>query len=245
MKIENYIDAYDLKARVAPALIAMFPIVFVAWLWFPGIQTWLNATAGLVFLYVAGWLVGRVAREEGLKVQDKFFKSEGGNLAAKLLRHSDTYLNSLDKARYKKILEKNIEELEFPSNEEEENRDPDEAKLKYEMAINWLRRKTRDEEKFSLVLKENINFGFHRNLLGLKAISIMSYILAMAINFAYAYAFFTPKFSDIPNINIVVGSILILAAAIVIWTFYINMKMVRSSAIAYSERLLEACEEFA
>jgi hypothetical protein len=33
---------------------------------------------------------------------------------------------------------------------------------------NWLRENTRDAKKFPLVSGENINYGFHRNLLGLR-----------------------------------------------------------------------------
>lgn len=240
MKLEAFIDVYDIKARVAPSLIVIFPILFSVWVWFPITQTWADALSGTVFAIFFSWLLGRIAREQGLKAQDRLFKKWGGNVAANMLRLDNTHLNSLDKRRYRKFLEQQIDGLALPTEEEERAEKPDVTE-RYEMAINWLRRSTRDQTKFFLVFKENVNFGFHRNLYGMKGFAIFFYLAMLALNI-----FTLIKGSDIGIENYTVNSISSIAVSclsIIVWIFFITEKSVKSAAIAYSERLLEACEE--
>jgi hypothetical protein len=50
----------------------------------------------------------------------------------------------------------------------QEQADPAAADGFYKRSGDWLRENTRNAKKFPLVLNENINYGFHRNLLALR-----------------------------------------------------------------------------
>lgn len=241
MDLGKYIDGYDIKARVAPALILIFPLLFSIWVWFPITQTWTNALSGTVFAIFFAWLLGRVARDKGVLAQERLFRKWGGNVAERMLRWEDTYLNELDKARYHKILRKNIEGLSLPS-ADEEALSGEGSNQQYAVAIGWLRRKTRDEKRFFLVFKENVNYGFHRNLYGLKGLAITAYVLLAATNFVL---FLKGEAWGIQDHMInSTSSMAVSCVSLLVWAFFITEDSVKSAAIAYSERLIEALEEF-
>jgi hypothetical protein len=67
-------------------------------------------------------------------------------------------------------LESSVPSLKFPT-EKEEREDPIGADIIYASAIKWLKEQARGRD-FPLVERENAQYGFRRNLLGLKAFGI-------------------------------------------------------------------------
>ncbi|GAP99815.1 hypothetical protein NIES2104_63810 [Leptolyngbya sp. NIES-2104] len=129
----------------------------------------------------------------------------------------------------------------------------------YATYVKFLLSKTRDHSKFSLVYEENCNYGFRRNLLGMKpygiALSCMGILLLIGQytstmgllnsptimqmgNFVQAIIGLQfPKFSALSFACLTVNVFLLTA-----WLLWINSAWVKSSAEAYADRLLEACE---
>ncbi len=72
----------------------------------------------------------------------------------------------------------------------DEEADPVKCDAYYERCGNWLRENTRDTKKFKLLFDENINYGYRRNLLGLKApgLAIDALVLAACGNGVLALA---------------------------------------------------------
>lgn len=238
LQLDNLIDLYDLKARVSPALLVLFPTICTMWLWFPKVHTWLDALSGSVFVYLLAWFLGRIARDRGVAVQNKIFSDAGGNLTALMLRNSDKTLNPLDKERYRKLLEETIGQFKFPSSDEDES--TTDAMNKYDMAVNWLRRHTRDTSQFGLLFKENMTYGFHRNLYGMKLFGI-GFSMLNLITMVGFYCMVGPE-SIKGYYPALITSFLIHLITLIVWFFFITEKAVLSASRAYAERLLETTE---
>src|SRR5262249_41800458 len=99
---------------------------------------------------------------------------------------------------------------------------------------------TRDTKRFSILFKENVGFGFRRNLRGLKpfglAISILGASASMA---AIVYQAIASGTAPAPELVIVTGVVCVLAA---IWMFVMTPSWVRVPADAYGMQLLAACD---
>jgi hypothetical protein len=99
----------------------------------------------------------------------------GGLPSEIYLRHRDDHLAAPTKAKYHAILKKKKQRI---PTEAEELANPVEADQMYRAAVEWLLEKTRGQ-KFGMLLDENIDYGFRRNLLALKgpAIAILLSVL--------------------------------------------------------------------
>ncbi len=179
-------DAYGLRAQLFPALIAGLPtlgllIVLVPWdhLGFP------HALAGImsgVLLYAFADL----ARRYGRKVEARL----GTRATPQLFHRANTVIDEPLKVRYRAFLVKKIGGT-VPS-EEQERTEPEEPNRWYNAAATWLREHTRDHKKFVLLFNELVSYGFRRNLLGLKYLSLILNVIVLAtavaiLHFRLAY----------------------------------------------------------
>src|SRR5262249_46640777 len=103
----------------------------------------------------------------------------------------------------------------------------------------FLREKTRDKERFPLVHAANREYGFRRNLWGMKPAAIALGVVSLA-------ATIVPAFTD--RISLPAEPLRMIAAAgaqaalVVFWVLRITPEWVRSTGFAYAERLLAACD---
>ena len=134
--------------------------------------------------------------------------------------------------------------------EEEETEDPTGADQQYDAAVNFLREATRDRSKFPLVFAENVNYGFRRNLWGLKPFGLSIALLAAigSWGFFVSSAGLPPgeswldgvtRNADGATITRLVSSMLN-TLAIAVWVLVIRPEWVRTVGEAYAERLLNA-----
>ena len=82
------------------------------------------------------------------------------------MTHGDRNIDRLTKVRYHAFLSDRIDGWSAPS-QVDEAQDPVTAELVYDSAVRWLREMTRDRKRYGLVFKENVSYGFRRNLYGL------------------------------------------------------------------------------
>jgi len=95
-------------------------------------------------------------------------------------------------------------------------------------------------KKFPLVFEENCNYGFRRNLFGLRSLGLSIATLGTA---AIAVLIFGHLRSRVPLTPLIIPFGLINAIALLLWLFWIKADWVRISADAYAERLLETLDD--
>jgi hypothetical protein len=171
-------DAYTLKARIAPALLVLLPLMATVYAWLPSatdlsLLAWLTPV-GVAALVALAWETGRAGR----RMQGELFASWGGAPTTQLLRHSNGELPGADKERYYNVLRLHRPDLAIPTAQIEGN-DPAHADAVYENAVAWLREQTRDARRFPLVADENATFGFHRNLLAHRTVGYSACIVGV------------------------------------------------------------------
>ena len=161
-------DAYERRARLYPGLIAIFPAVAVSLALFPGsIGGHFGGTLVAIFSYVGVfYLLANLARSEGKKIEPGLLLKWGGWPTNILLRHRDNTIDSYTKERYHNALAKLASDFSPPTVEEERTH-PDLADHAYRSATKRLLELRRGAQ-YQLVHKENAEYGFRRNMLGLK-----------------------------------------------------------------------------
>ena len=117
--------------------------------------------------------------------------------------------------------------------------DPDAADKVYESCIHFLRERTRDYGQFPLVLDENMNYGFRRNLWGWKPLGIASCAIGLLASLGRLgwEIYRAHEVSVIPAVAAVVIGLML-----AVWTLAVNPAWIKLAADAYAQRLLAACE---
>ena len=227
------LDKYSLKARLIPALLVLlplcvslasiFPTKFAGW----DLIVWLGTSMGL------GIFLEQLARDCGITKQRNLFKKWQGEPAVLVLRHSDGTFDQHTKKRFHHKLSQLLN-LQIPS-PEQEKKDPSAADQIYKSCVCYLISSTRDREKFYLIFEESINYGFRRNLWGMKvpAITLIFCSLALLIFINWSLPTLSPA-------TIVAGFFNF--SLLIAWLFYITPKWIKITAEAYSKQLISALD---
>lgn len=158
----------------------------------------------------------------------------GGKPTTAMLRYSDRRLDPFTKDRYKKVLSK-ISGLSFP-NEIEEKEDPLRCDNLYESGVRALI-EARRGKSYRLIFSENCNFGFMRNLLGLKPVALCVAIICGA---ADALAIWKCPLMG-PNVWWI--PIAACAVIVLLMTCFVTQDAAKRSAEAHADALLRSCEQ--
>lgn len=246
-------DGYAKKARLYPGLITLFPPLLTLIAWFPGVITSSLGATLLTLISSCGILyaLSVLARSQGKKVEGRLLKKWGAFPTTIWLRHSDTALHPQTKKRYHAYLMKNVPELILPDVNTESS-SPADADGAYGSAVQWLKERCRGDSP--LVEKENIEYGFRRNLRGMKWIGLLaalsaflfsigaiilqnvsevSFSIETVMQFAEGIANSPPP---------VVGATLIDALSIFGWTLFVNDRWVTGASEQYARALLAECD---
>jgi hypothetical protein len=175
-----------------------------------------------------------IARDAGRRLQPALWFSWGGSPTVQRLR----WRGSADRGRVQRLHGRVSEAsgIDLPS-EVEEEADPSGADAVYEDAIEVLRNRTRDHSRFPLVFEENMEYGFRRNVLGLRPIGrVVALAGVVTSGVLFAVSDRTGRWSRWG----VAEAICI--AALVFWMFVVRREWVRTPAEAYADRLLEAAD---
>ena len=231
-------DHYSFRARLQPALLTLLPAAVGIFAWTgPGVK-WQSALWTLFGTAGGTFFLAILARNSGKQIEPGLWQSWGGTPTTQLLRHSGTG-NPLMRERWHKYLSKLLGKT-FPTAAEEVS-DPADADNIYNAAIKLLISKTRDTKKFHLVYKENVQYGYCRNLYAMRVMGIMFSLLGLIASSAAGV--WTVRIGD-PKIYPWVC----LAAEVLFlvwWVFTIKASWVKVPAFAYAERLLESTENLA
>jgi hypothetical protein len=231
-------DGYERKARLYPALLLIAPVIATGVALLSAKLTGLQSLAAGVVGCGGAFLLGQLARDAGRIGQKTLFEKWGGSPSITILRHGDKRLDPITKARYHKKLATLVKEAKAPTPQEEQA-DPAAADAVYSAWSNYLRVNTRDTRKFALLFEENVNYGYRRNVWGLRAVGIAASLLSLAGCGVRLYFIYSAS----GKIDEALGGAAAFAAIILLlWLFRFNSDWVRVPADAYAERLAECAE---
>jgi hypothetical protein len=234
------LDSYSRVARLKPALITAAPVAFTLLAWAPGHGWTWDALVVLLGYLGVGYLLAMWARVLGLAKEPALWEYIGGRPTELELSHANAR-NKIKLAHRHNRLRVLIPDVTIPSAAEEQN-DPAHAHDVYDTCTTVLKAKTRERKnsaEYELVFQENCNFGFFRNLWGLKPIGIFLSAAGVAILVARLYGEFTLK-ATVEPIDTVLAALN--AAFLLAWLFLVRPKFIKVVAYSYADRLLETID---
>ena len=241
--LKPVLDPYDRKARLKPALLCGVPLVAPIVLLIPQLGPIWGSIGGVVAYSGGSMLLIQISRELGKSLEERLFQTWGGRPSAAMLRNADGRLDKPTKERYRTFLSESIPGLTLAS-AEDERENPEKAHAGYESANRWLLEQTRDRTRFDLLFAENINYGFRRNLLGLKPIALGVDAIALLLVVGVAGGSWTGQFASMIEtiapewwVSLSITALHTLAFVVLIQT-----EWVRAAAETYARQLLAACD---
>lgn len=235
-------DPYDLRARVAPGLWIIFPLLTAAICLVGPKHPLLTALLSLASACGGPYLLGSIVRTWGTNAQTKLYIKWGGMPTTMLLRHRDKTIDTFSKQRYHEAITRKFG-IPLPSFDEEKA-NPDFADEAYRSATEQLISLTRDTKKFSLLFKELIAYGFNRNMYGARWVGSAICLTAMAIVLIHAHVvgLTTPSMNPGKIEGMSIGEWItfgISLGLLLTWLFHFTGHTVKGAGIAYAKRLLE------
>lgn len=239
--IELLKDPYERKARLFPGLMValplLVPLVCVYGPRHPVLTAVVTVLGGCGTLYA----LASVARGRGKKLEEVLVREWGGMPTTIALRHRDTSaLDSVSKQRYHATIVSKLG-IVMPT-AQEEAADPAKADDTYVGATKRLRELTRNNK--SLLLKENIAYGFHRNMLAMKPVGIVTALMGLMYGLVIAKVVqLSPPGFTLTNLAdpglAAALTLLVSLALLAAWLLYFDKDAVRRVGFAYAERLFE------
>lgn len=240
-------DPYNRQARLYPALLALLPPLVAVLAWFP---TLLTSNIGGTLATLAGscgllYALSVFSRSCGKRTEARLLGDWGGWPTTQWLRHSDKHLPASTKRRYHQSLARAVP-IAMPTPAQEQS-SPGAADQTYQSAVEWLKEHARGSQ-FPLVLKENIEYGFRRNMRGIRPFAIaataltligsLSGIAYLTVHSALAWP---AAIGDSVSAT-VVGATALLLAALFAWILFVKDGWVRQAGDQYARALLSTCE---
>ena len=243
-----FADLYTFRARIQPALVVALPLGFLLFALLPGHHFFVTAFFGLLGAAGGTAVLAQVGRDRGRKKQDELWDRWGGAPTTRLLRHCQMSGDP----KLSESLRQQIEEWwgkPLPT-EQEEKADPESADAQYKEVTKNLLEATRDKSRFSLVFTENVNYGFRRNIWGLKPWGLpIAVTLALVAWTLFALTVWGRPWPD-PWWNVLVNpdniAVIRLATAVansafaIFWLFWVKPSWIKPVAEVYAQQLMES-----
>ena len=243
-------DPYVSLARIQSVLIVIAPLGLLMLTFLPKDPLFVTVFLTLTGATGGPAIAAQMGRALGYKKQSRLWESWGGPPTTRLLRHRHV---SGD-IRLAPGLRCQIEEwIGHPlPTEEEEAVDPAWADTKYEEVTAALREATRDKARFPLVSAENANYGFKRNLWGMKRIGVSIAVTLVLVSWSMFLITICgrpwpdPLWDILASPDSVVTIRLTVAIAtigyVALWLFWVKPSLVKVAAETYAKRLMESVQ---
>lgn len=232
--ISEIFDSYGRKARLFPAFLTAIPLFASAFVYMPTLElggehfVWVIAGAAVMYF------LADAARRRGKNLEHVLVAEWGGYPTKLMLRHSDSTVDAHTKSRYHRKAEALADGLTMPT-EAEENVNPAEADSRYESTVRFLLANTRDPSKFGLLLKENITYGFRRNLYALKPVALLLVGGCSALPLYFSWEEISGgSLPQQPDLYLLLFFLLVLCC----WLVLVTRQSVREAADEYARQLL-------
>ncbi len=234
-------DEYTVVARILPCFLVALPgaLTLMAWSADAGIAVGWSGLWGMVGAAGGTKLVAELGRDRGKRLEKHLWDSWGGRPTERLLCFAQCPHREAVERRHAH-LRRLFPDLRVPT-EEEERADPFRANQDYELCVDALRAKVRDSEIARLVFEENKNYGFRRNLWGLKPYGLIVsgvgalILVGLFTGLAVLHERIAPALAVCASANLM---------AVLIWATRITSTWVRTPADAYAARLMECLEKW-
>ncbi|WP_051440948.1 hypothetical protein M728_005174 (plasmid) [Ensifer sp. WSM1721] len=231
-------DTYTLRARIIPALIAAIPVFVLATLSVPWDRFSLPQVLSSLSVAILLFALSDFARRHGRRIEPKIYAKAGGKPTVTMLRHRDSTLDEVTKAKIVAFLSSKI--AERPPTVQEEDSDPIRADAFYERCGTWLRENTRDQKRFAILFNDNVTYGYRRNLLGLKPIALTLNTIVLLAGLAVLFYRWDLGIADELN-----GKMLGVAIIAFFHSVYLTLGVTESSVAeasrTYARQLLLSC----
>lgn len=236
-------DSYTIKARLAPALIVLLPIGMAIGSWLPPNQELLGLLSTGTGTLALLALLSQLARRPGKALQEKLYDMWGGMPSVLMLSFRHTTLPHETLRRYHERLNLRVSGISLPLSEEDETKNYDRALKEYRAASDWLLNATRDKEEFRLVFAENVNYGYCRNLLGLKPHGLITWSIGfVACGLRACSPLIDWKLPTEWN-WLAITYTLICVIMLFVWMFVVRPDWVRMVANEYTKQLIGAVDQ--
>lgn len=224
MKLELF-DAYNIRARLSASIILMAPIAITAFLCYNEVATIASSS---VFVFILLAFTNYVPI-----LQRRFHqKNDTINYASEFLLPDDQTIDFVTKERYYRKLA-TIDESFSPFNN---SVDTPAFRKCCDSAVGYLRAHTRENH---LVLEENINYGFCKNLFDDKVIGIIICSLLMLCLSIYSAV----NFNCLEDISAEYFYAFVFnGVTLLFWIFGVTKNVLMATAIRYAKALIAAID---
>lgn len=232
-ELKGLVDAYSLRARVLPAALVTMPAGITLAVLLPGFDyksvTALAVSAGLPIF------AANTVRSRGKHLEDRLKRHWGGMPTTRMLRLTEPTNDPVALTQRRAGLEQLTEEP-LPTLADEQA-DLGAADQHYRAATRTLIARVREtKDKFDLVQKENIDFGFRRNLTAMKPLGL---VVLGALLLADVGTFLIGASRPGPIIA-AAGVVLLCTLG---WVTVVRWRWVLEQGNTYAERLFEALDD--
>lgn len=218
------LNAYERQARLAPGLLALFPIsIGVIALGLRGAPV-ISVVGGLLAAAGGPLVLMNTVRTRGRELEGRLFRQWNGAPTTDLLRLTTATDNKLQKEQWRSLLAEKSG-VELPT-ADDERQDPASCNERYEMMSSWAREQTRGVE---LIEQENSSYGFVRNLLAIRTIGLL-------VSMVVAIVLIVVALAGTSSPAIVTG-LLIVVAFVGFWVFWPTEERVHEAASRYARQL--------
>lgn len=232
-------DRYNRNARLYPALLVILPVAACAVLLVKVELSWINTLYAGLAAIGGTYLFAQLARDPGKKREKQLFAKWGGMPSVTILRHQDTRIDPISKARYHERLCALVVNTTAPT-AESERMDLAAADICYTAWSTHLRNSTRDQKRFSLIFDELVSYGYRRNVLGLRPLGLFLSALCGIASGAFAWFQFHHQYEIGRGVW---ASIAVALVFLLFWTFIVTPEWVQLVAESYAARLIESVDE--
>ena len=233
------LDRYSSQAEALPTLLAIAPVAFFIAVVLPeGMSLKGIFLKASPFLTLAAFyfVASQIGADFGKRQERRLWAAWGGPPTTRFLRHNNPEYNKVTRRNVHEILAKLGFSVPTP---QEETQGPQDADERYAACVAELRRLTRDKEKFPLVYKRLIDYGFRRNLLGLKWMGLVTAATVSILCVVHLLWYWDTSGLEAPMLAVGIVS----AGISILWLTVVNERTVSLGADRYANALLEAARD--
>ena len=227
---------YETYSRAFPIYITIMPFVLILLVILPEGYDWKLGGASAIVLLPLSYMCKQIGGDAGKRKENNLWRNWEGPPTTRFLRHDNPEFNPITRKRIHDMYRG--KGFCVPTLEEQQQ-NPEKADMLYESCVDELRRRTRDKDQFPRVFQELRDYGFRRNLYGLKPYGLTFSILSFLLCLIYLIVGWNTGNQD----GTAIIPCLFNLGLIVVWLTTITEKTVRLTADRYARFILEASLE--
>ena len=233
--MKSLTDGYNWRARVFPVYISILPITLALAATLPHSFEWPLGTLTAIFPLLLSFFSAQIGADPGKRLEKRLWCRWDGPPTTRFLRHSNTEFNRVTREK----VHARLRRLGFmlPTADQEKT-DPDTADVHWEACTEGLIARSRDRTRYPLVYRGLTDYGFRRNLLGLKPLGLTLTTIALLVCLWQVWV----CWQNHEAADAAVGAAIVSLVLLAIWAFWVTEKTVAISADRYARFLLETSQ---